>query len=153
MGKLENWIIDNQMHSSAEVLADLIGAEMHERCNEFPPHPDTLEWHNATFERRFKNALLGLPPPDSAMVAMLCKVLDMEIDHEVEELDRFIKDGGLTSVCPTAAHHETFHFLWQSLLHHLEERSSSLEVPFKRKDKHRVVESLRKRALMVHLAS
>lgn len=147
MGKYD--IIDKHYKESREVVADLIGAELHERCVRFPPADDDIDWVDPAFEKRFKHQLKDLPAPDSAMIAMLARFLDFEIDHEIEEIDRIVKGDGLKVCCPTKLHVETFHFLWRQLLHHLEERASEMEGGFKRADKHRVVSSLRKRALLV----
>jgi len=147
MGKYD--IIDKHYRESREVLADLIGAELHERCVRFPPDARDMEWEDPVFEKRYRHQLRDLPAPDGVMIAMLARFLDLEIDHEIEEIDRVIKHDGLKLCCPTALHEATFHFLWRDLLHHMEGRASEMASEFKRKDKHRVVDSLRKRALLV----
>lgn len=149
---IQNDGIDKHYRESREVLADLIGAELHERCVRFPPDPADIEWEDAAFEKKFRHQLLDLPAPDGVMVAMLARFLDLEIDHEIEEIDGVIKRDGLKVCCPTPRHEATFHFLWRDLLHHLESRSLEMNAEFKRKDKHRCVESLRKRALLVQTA-
>ena len=149
MGKYD--IIDKHYLESREVLADLIGAELHEQCVAFPPDVGDEMWGNAAFERRFRSALPGLPAPDGPMIQLLCRVLDLEIDHEIEDIDRLVKDGVIQTLCGTRPRVETFHFLWQILLHHLEARSMDMQVGFKRQDKHRVVDSLRKRGALVQL--
>lgn len=152
MGSEHNRIIDHHIHRATEVLADLVGAELHEQCARFPPRVDQVSWLDGTFERRFKTQLPTLPAPDSPMMALLCQFLDHEIDHEIEEIDRAVQSGAIQRVCPTPLHVETFHFLWRTLLNHLDERAAGMDTPFKRADKHRVVESLRKRSMLVQLA-
>lgn len=147
MGKYD--IIDKHYHEARDVISDLIGAELHEKCERFPPAVLDFEWDNEAFERRFKGQLKDLPKPDSIMVAMLARVLDLEFDHEIEEVDMIMKHGGLKLCCPTPAHEQTFMFLWQDLLHHVENRACELKGGLRRKDKHAIVDSLRKRAMII----
>ncbi|MBI5495288.1 MAG: hypothetical protein HY904_09675 [Deltaproteobacteria bacterium] len=143
MGKYD--LIDKHYHDSREVLADLVGAELHERCVRFPPPVEDDLWADAAFARRFRLALPRLPAPDDAMVALLCTFLDLEVEHEIELLDQQVRSGAIQAACPSADHVETFHFLWRVLLHHLEDRAAAMHVGFKRADKKRVVASLRER--------
>jgi hypothetical protein len=149
----QNDVIDRHLHDAQDVLADLVGAELFEQCEHFPPAGSDLEWLNASAERRFKHTLSSLPGPDAAMVALLCNILDLEIDHDVDEVDRLWKGEAWRACCPTPQHKETLQLLWQMLLHHLEERAAQMREPFKRKDKHRAVQSLRARATRVQLVA
>lgn len=149
MGKYD--LLDQRYRERREVLADLVAVELHEQCVSFPTSMKDLEWDNAAFERRFRSALPQLPPPDASMMALLCNLLDMEVDHEIEEIDRLIRSGADRACCPTPAHVETLHFLWRVLLLHLEDRCAQMQDGFKRADKKRVVATLRKRSAVVQL--
>ena len=149
MGKWD--IVDKHLKTRAEMLADLVGAELHDQCVNFPPRPHEVAWADPAFERRFRSQLVTLPSPDSPMIAFLCQVLDLEIDHEVDEIDRLVHSPALDRVCNGAAARETFHYLWRTLVHHLEARAAEMDEPFKRKDKHRAVDSLRRRAMLVQV--
>jgi hypothetical protein len=147
MGKHD--IIDKHYRDARDVLAQLVGAELHEACVRFPPAVEDGAWDNARFERRFRKALPELPPPDAGMMLLLCDFLDLEVDHEVVEIDRKVASGTVQASCPSRAHVETFHFLWQWLLHLLEERAAGMNAPFRRDDKHRAIDSFRRRVVLV----
>lgn len=150
MGKYD--FMDKHYLERRVALADLLGAELYERCERFPPREDEVEFADPVFEKRFKGVMATLPPPDAPMLAFLCNLLDLEIDHEIEEIDRLVRSGADRACCPSAQHVETLHFLWRDLLHHMEERSMQMQDGFKRKDKHRIVASFRQRATLVQLA-
>jgi hypothetical protein len=149
MGKWD--LVDKHYKTRGEMLQDLVAAELHEQCVTFPPRGEDVAWADPAFERRFRSTLPHLPGPDSPMIAFLCQVLDLEIDHDVEEIDRLVHSPALERVCNGAAARETFHYLWRTLLHHLEARAAELDPPLKRAEKHRVVDALRRRAMLVQV--
>lgn len=138
-------ILEAKPRAGEDVIKDLIGKELVDLYESFPPAEHEVAWEDAALERRFRGRLAELPRLDSAMVDALSRVVTWDLDHENEAIEHFFRNELHREAAPTPAHVEALHFVWRTVVEHLYTRKEECQGALKRKDLVDIVERARQR--------
>ncbi|OGQ24714.1 MAG: hypothetical protein A2138_07930 [Deltaproteobacteria bacterium RBG_16_71_12] len=138
-------ILEARPRAGEDVIKDLIGKELVDLYEAFPPAESDISWEDAALERRFRGRLAELPRLDAAMVDALSRIVAWDLDHEIDAIEHFFRNELHRQAAPTPAHLDALHFLWRSVVEHLYARKEECRGILKRQDLLDIVERARER--------
>jgi hypothetical protein len=115
-----------------EAVRDLIAKELVELYEAFPPPEDTVHWEDAALERKYKGKLAELPALDTALVDQLTKIVVLDLQHEIDQVDHIMRNNHHRAAAPTQKHVDALLLLWRVVLEHLEQRKDDAKGALKR---------------------
>lgn len=128
-----------------EALKDLIAKEIVELFEQFPPPEHEVEFEDAHLRAKLQGRMHELPKLDIAMVTLVCRLLQMDLEHDVDAIDHLMRNDHHRAAATTPAHVDALHLLWRGLLEHLYSRKEETRGALKTKDLVDVVERARDR--------
>ncbi len=127
-------ILERKPVPAREVLIDLLAKELCEVVSAFPPEEAEIEWGDATLQKRFAGRLNELPAIDLASGTVLAELLTLDLTHEAEAIDHFLRNDKHRDACPSANHVDALTLLWRATLEHLYVRKEETGAVLKTKD-------------------
>lgn len=107
-------ILEKKPVSGKEAVLDLLAQELAEMCATFPPAEDAVEWVDMRLANRMQGQMASMPRMDQERVEVLCHVIALDLAHEQEELDHFMRNERYSHAFPTPMHRDVLLFLWHS---------------------------------------
>ncbi len=139
--------------SGSDAIVDLIASELVDVLEAFPPRESDVDWSDERRAARYRGRLAELPRPDVLFVEVLVRLVQLDLQHESEQIDWFMRNGHHKQACPSPAHDDALLLLWPVVVEHLYQRKEECGGILKRAhllaicDK--VVERFRRRAPQV----
>lgn len=138
-------ILEARPVPAKEALKDLIAKEMVELFERFPPPEHEVEIEDAHLRAKLSGRMHELPPLDIPMVSLVCRLLRMDLEHEIDAIDHLMRNDHHRDAATTPLHVEAMHLLWRGLLEHLYSRKDEAQGNLKTKDLVDIVERARDR--------
>lgn len=110
-----DWLYERKTIATIDVYLGLVGAELLELCQNFPPPLAEVDFAEAETRARFQDGWSLLKPPTPQLMLELAKILDWEIDRELELIDRYMRSAAYDDVVTQAAEVDALHILHQVL--------------------------------------
>ncbi len=129
--------------ATLEVYLQLVGGELFELCQRFPPAPEQIQFDSPRMRDRFTPLLDRMSAPSAELMLVLTELLDWEIDHEIERVDQFMRSESYSAVVHSDLELESMHLLRHLLLETLLGRKESSSHKIKRQELHQAVETFR----------
>ena len=126
-------------------IVELLGKELVEFLEAFPPAEDTVDWSDSSFAARYRGRLESLPRLDSRFVGQLVEIIRLDLDHETERLDWLLRNDHHREACPTAGHRDALLLLWPVLIEHLYSRKEECQGILTRRHLHEVLQDAEQR--------
>lgn len=144
-------LLETKPQSGPAAVVDLLAKELVEVLEEFPPQSAAVDWQDERVAARFAGRMEELPRLDSRFVAMLLRLVKLDLQNEIEQVDWIWRNEQYREACPTQAHVNALQLLWPAVLEHLTARKEECKGILKRPDLvmicERAEERFRQRAL------
>lgn len=138
-------ILEARPVPAIEALKDLIAKELVEVFEQFPPPEHEVEFEDAKLRARLQGRMHELPKLDIAMVTLVCRLLRMDLEHDIDAIDHLIRNDHHREAATTIVHLDAMHLLWRGLLEHLYARKEDTHGALKTRDLVEIVEKARDR--------
>jgi hypothetical protein len=138
-------ILEARPVPAVEALKDLIAKELVELFEHFPPPEHEVEFEDAKLAAKLKGRMHELPKLDIAMVTLVCRLLRLDLEHEIDAIDHLMRNDHHRDAATTPAHVDAMHLLWRGLLEHLYARKEETQGALKTKDLAEIVDKARDR--------
>ena len=125
-------LMETKPVSGVVAIVELLSKELVEFLEAFPPAEDAVDWDDPVFAARYRGTLDTLPRLDSRFVGVLLELVRLDLDHETEKIDWFLRNNHHKDACPTAAHDAALKLLWPVVVEHLYSRKDECKGLLKR---------------------
>ncbi len=126
-------ILEQKPVSGDVAIVDLIGKELVEMLEAFPPPEQDVDWGDETFARKYRGRLHELPKLDARFVAQLMEFVRLDVDHDNDRIEWLLRNDHHRVACPTHLHVDALHLLWPVVVEHLYQRKEETRGILKRK--------------------
>jgi hypothetical protein len=138
-------LMERKPVSGDVAIVELLGKELVEFLEAFPPAEDAVDWSDASFSARYRGRLETLPRLDSRFVGQLFEIIRLDLDHETERIDWLLRNHHHREACPTAGHIDALMLLWPVLIEHLYSRKEECHGILKRRHLHDILQEAEQR--------
>lgn len=138
-------ILEAKPVPAKEALKDMIAREIVELFTAFPPAEHEVDLEDQKLAARLRGRFHELPKLDVPMVTLVCRLLQMDLEHDVDAIDHLMRNQHHREAATTEAHVDALHFLWRGLLEHLYARKDETTGILKTRDLVDIVERARDR--------
>lgn len=145
-----DWIYDLEKQPINDYLLDRLAEDLEKDLRSFPPAIES--WEDETARARFEPLLLSGRAPSELAVRTAIWLAQADLRREFEEVDRFMRGGGLDDRLSSPEDRELCRFLWRFLEDKVLAFSEATQSRFRRAELADSLTRLEKRLYRVVLA-
>lgn len=137
--------------ATVDLYLGLVGLELFEICRNFPPPLQDVDFLSEQDLARYAKLWPQMRSPDAKMMQELARILDWEIDRDIETIDRYMRSQAYAEAAPDDAARAVLHLLHQVLFDLMLWRKEYSKKNFVRSKLHQAVQAFRD-AAQTHFA-
>lgn len=138
-----DWLYEQKPLATTDVYLGLVGIELFEICRSFPPLLADVDFLSAKDLDRYTKIWPQMAAPDAKLMQELARILDWEIDRDIEIIDRYMRSESFVEAAPSPVDQAVLHMLHQVLLDVLLWRKETSKRGFARSKLHQALQSFR----------
>jgi hypothetical protein len=115
-------LMEKKPQSGKDVLVDMLAKELVEMWEVFPPAADTIDWSDERTEAKYKDIWAEMPKLTSTMVAMLVKIVGLDLQHDNDQLDWLMRNDQHRDAFESQRDVDALLLLWPAVVEHLYQR-------------------------------